>query len=168
MDWDTMEMDLRLLAGIVVVALPILVISLLSPATAKQLPGFLQFQDVTIWEHLIGLVCVSIPFYIVGEISGAVIRKRSGSSDIRRGIELGDTLIMAAGGLLIGWKSALMAAFIGILLAAVFGLINKHRSGESKFAFGPYLAIGLFIGALFGDALMDWYIGFLTYDPTAM
>ena len=168
MDWDTMEMDLRLLAGIVVVAIPLLVISLLSPETRNSFPQFLQFQDVSFWEHLIGLVCVSVPFYIIGEVSGAVIRKKSGSDDIRRGIELGDTLIMAAGGLLIGWKSAIMAAFIGILLAAVFGIINKHRSGESKFAFGPYLAIGLFFAGLFGDALMDMYIGLLTYDPTSM
>ena len=168
MDWDTMEMDLRLLAGIGIVALPLLVISLLSPETRNSFPLFLQFEDVSIWDHLIGLVCVSVPFYIVGEVSGAVIRKKFQTDEIRRGIELGDTLIMAAGGLLIGWKSTILAAFIGILLAAVFGLINKYRNGESKFAFGPYLAVGLFIAALCGDALMDSYIHLLTYDPTSM
>lgn len=167
MDWDTMEMDLRLLAGIVILAIPLLVISMLSPETRNNLPEFLQYEDVTIWEHLIGLVCVSVPFFIIGEISGAVIRKRTGSDEIRRGIELGDTLIMGAGGLLIGWKAVLLSAFFGILIAAVCGLINKYRSGESKFAFGPYLAIGLFFGTLFGDAIMDWYITALTYNPYA-
>lgn len=167
MDWDTMEMDLRLLAGIVILGIPLLVISMLSPETVQKLPEFLQFEDVTVLEHLIGLVCVSIPFFIIGEISGAIIRKRTGSEEIRRGIELGDTLIMGAGGFLIGWKAAIMAAFFGILIAAVCGLINKYRSGESKFAFGPYLAIGLFLGALFGDQIMDWYIAVLTYNPYA-
>ena len=90
-----------------------------------------------------------------------MIRKKTGSDEIRRGIELGDTLIMGAGGLMIGWKAAIVAAFAGILLAAVFGLINKYRSGESKFAFGPYLAIGLFFGALFGNPLVDMYINSL-------
>ena len=165
MDWDTMEMDLRLLAGIVIVALPLVIISGLSPETRFNLPEFLQYEDVSLWSHLIGLVCISVPFFVIGEISGAIIRKRSGSDEIRRGIELGDTLIMGAGGLLIGWKAAVFAAFVGILLAAVFGVINKHRSGESKFAFGPYLAIGLFFGALFGEQIMSSYITQLTYNP---
>ncbi len=165
MDWDTMEMDLRLLASIVVVALPLLVFSVLSPETKRSFPDFLEFEDVSLLSHLIGAVCVSLPFFLIGEISGAIIRKRTGSDEIRRGIELGDTLIMAAGGLMIGWKAAIMSAFFGILLAAVFGLINKFRSGESKFAFGPYLAIGLFIGALCGDAIFDWYVAWLTYNP---
>lgn len=167
MDWDTMEMDLRLLAGIVILGIPLLVVSMLSPETVRNLPEFLQFEDVTVLEHLIGLVCVSVPFFIIGEISGAIIRKRTGSEEIRRGIELGDTLIMGAGGFLIGWKAAIMAAVFGILIAAVCGLINKYRSGESKFAFGPYLAIGLFLGALIGDQIMDWYIAILTYNPYA-
>ena len=167
-DWDTMEMDLRLLGSIVILALPLIVVSLLSYETKLNLPEFFWYDDVTIWERLIGLVCVSVPFFIIGEVSGAIIRKRSGSDEIRRGIELGDTLIMAAGGLMIGWKAVIIAAFFGILLAAVGGLINKLRSGESKFAFGPFLAMGLFIAALCGNSLIDWYISLLTYDPEAV
>ena len=161
MDWDTMEMDLRLLASIVILSIPLLIIAGMSPETRYAFPMFLQYEDVSLWEHLIGLACISVPFFLIGEISGAIIRKKTGSDDIRRGIELGDTLIMGAGGLMIGWKAAIVAAFAGILLAAVFGLINKYRSGESKFAFGPYLAIGLFIGALFGNPLVDMYISSL-------
>ena len=162
MDWDTMEMDLRLLASIVVVAIPLLVIAGLSPQVRYNLPMFLRYDDVSLLSHLTGMLIISLPFFVIGEISGAVIRKRTGSDDIRRGIELGDTLIMAAGGLVIGWKATIVSAFLGIMLAAVFGVINKHRSGESKFAFGPYLAIGLFFGALFGTPLADMYITSLT------
>ena len=168
MDWDTMEMDLRLLGSIVILALPLIVMSLLSPDKLSELPMFFQYEDVTIWERLIGLVCISVPFFLIGEVSGAVIRKLTGSDELRRGIELGDTLIMAAGGLMIGWKAAVAAALFGIILAAVGGLINKFRSGESKFAFGPFLAMGLFLGALCGENLADWYIGILTYEPEAV
>jgi leader peptidase (prepilin peptidase)/N-methyltransferase len=147
MDWDTMEMDLRLL----------LLIALLA------VPAWFLSDDVSLASHLIGLVCVSVPFFLIGEISGAVIKKRTGEKV--RGIELGDTILMAAGGLLIGWKAVIAAAFCGIVLAAVCGLVNKYRSGESKFAFGPFLAIGLFFGSLFGERMMDWYIQLLTYDP---
>mgnify|MGYP002624958050 CR=1 FL=1 len=163
-DWDTMEMDLSLLAGMVILAIPLIVLSILSPDLAFRSKTFFDFEDVSLWSHLIGAVCVSLPFFLIGELSGWYFRKYKGS-DVRRGIELGDTLIMAAGGLMIGWKAALMSAFFCILLAAVFGIINKFRSGESKFAFRPYLAIGLFFGALFGNSLMDWYISVLTYNP---
>lgn len=160
MDWDTMEMDLRLLAGIVILAIPLIILPLISGFPWNH--DFLTYTDCGLWGHLIGLVCVSVPFFLIGEISGAIIRRTSGSDEIRRGIELGDTLIMAAGGLLIGWKAAIAAAFFGILIAAVWGLVNKLRSGESKFAFGPALAIGLFFGALFGEPVINWYISFLT------
>ena len=158
MDWDTMEMDLRLLAAIVVVAVPVIVIPLLpNYPNLKYYPEFFVYDDCGLLSHLIGLVCVSVPFFIIGEISGAVIRKKTGSDEIRRGIELGDTLIMAAGGLLLGWKGALAAVFFGVVIAAVWGLINKLRSGESKFAFGPALAAGLFLGALWGEQVINWY-----------
>ncbi len=149
MDWDTMEIDPWLL----------LIIALLA------VPDFFLYKEITLVSRLIGLVCISVPFFLIGEISGAVIKKRTGEKV--RGIELGDTVLMAACGLLIGWKAVAASAFFGIMIAAVVGMINKFRSGESKFAFGPYLAIGLFFGTLFGDMLVDWYIGVLTYDPYA-
>ncbi|MBE6825534.1 MAG: prepilin peptidase [Ruminococcus sp.] len=149
MDWDTMEIDPWLL----------LIIALLA------VPDFFFYKEITLVSRLIGLVCISVPFFLIGEISGAVIKKRTGEKV--RGIELGDTVLMAACGLMIGWKAVVASAFFGIAIAAVVGLINKFRSGESKFAFGPYLAIGLFFGTLFGDMLVDWYIGLLTYDPYA-
>lgn len=162
-DWDTMEMNLSLLAAIAVLAIPVIVVPLLPNYAA--FPEFLQYEDSGLWSHLVGLVCISVPFFLIGEISGAVIRHKDPDTELRRGIELGDTLIMAAGGLLIGWKAAVASAFFGILTAAVWGMINKLRSGESKFAFGPALAVGLFFGALWGERLMDWYIGTLTYNP---
>lgn len=172
MDWDTMEMDLRLLAAIVVVAIPVIVVPLLPdyPNLAK-FPEFMIYNDCGLLNHLIGMVCVSVPFYIIGEITGAIIRKKTGSDEIRRGIELGDTLMMAAGGLLLGWKATLASAFFGVIVASVWGLVNKFRSGESKFAFGPALAIGLFLGALCGEQLIDWYgsiLANLAYDPEAV
>ena len=74
-----------------------------------------------------------------------------------RGIELGDTILMACAGLYLGYKSVIPAVFIGIFLAVIFGLIIKKVTGSSKFAFGPYLCIGLLLGAWFGEDLTDWY-----------
>lgn len=142
MDWDTMEIDLRVLAVILTLTVP---------------SHFLN--DITIAERLIGGICISLPFFLIGEISGIYYQKKTGEKV--RGIELGDTLLMVCGGLFLGWKGTVPAAFIGILLAAIFGLIIKKVTGNSKFAFGPYLCMGLFIGAICGSQLTDWYLSTL-------
>lgn len=142
-DWDTMEMDLVLLGLIAVLA----VVSAFFPS------------DLTLVQRLIGTFSISLPFFLIGEISSAIIHKRTGERV--RGIELGDTLLMAGGGMLVGTKAAIVGAFVGILLAAVCGVISKMRTSESKLAFGPFLAIGLVVGTLFGDQLVSWYLSFL-------
>ncbi len=163
MDWDTMEMDLRLLLLIAVLAIPGIVIGLLPEATLKSLPEFLTADNLPVASRVLGAVAISVPFFLIGEISGAVIKKRTGEKV--RGIELGDTILMGVGGLLIGFKAVAASAFFGICIAAVCGMINKRRSGESKFAFGPFLAMGLFLGTLFGTTCIDWYMNLLTYEP---
>ncbi len=168
-DWDTMEMDLRLLLFIAVLAVPDLALSvtaLVKPELFQNLPHFVTDQSLSLSSHLIGLVCIALPFFLIGEISVPIIEKKFGERF--RAIELGDTVLMACGGLLIGWKAVLVSAFFGIIIAGVCGMILKKRGGESKFAFGPYLAMGLFLGTLFGNQVFDWYIAWVTYDPYAM
>ena len=146
MDWNTLEIDLRILLCIALLAIP----------------SALLTDTLTIPQRLIGAVCVSVPFFLIGEISGAVIKRRTGEKV--RGIELGDTLLMAASGLLVGPKVAAVAALIGIFLAAVCGLAYKKITGESKFAFGPFLSIGLVIGTLFGNQIVAWYINHMILE----
>ncbi|MDE5885419.1 MAG: prepilin peptidase [Oscillospiraceae bacterium] len=168
-DWDTMEMDLRLLLFIAVLAVPDLVLSVLAltvPELFQNLPHFVTDQSLSLSSHLIGLLCIALPFFLIGEISIPIIEKKFGERF--RAIELGDTVLMACGGLLIGWKAVLVSAFFGIIIAGVCGMILKKRGGESKFAFGPYLAMGLFLGTLYGNQLFDWYIAWVTYDPYTM
>ena len=146
MDWNTLEIDLRVLLAIALLAIP----------------SALLTDTLTISQRLIGAVCVSLPFFLIGEISGAVMKRRTGEKI--RGIELGDTLLMAASGLLIGPKAVAVAALIGIFLAAACGLAYKRITGESKFAFGPFLSMGLVIGTLFGNEIVAWYINHLILE----
>ncbi len=166
MDWDTKEMDPILLGLIGVLGLPLCILSALPEEVKAGLPEFVVTPGDTLLSHVIGLFCISVPFFVIGEVSGVIARKKFGM-DLRRGIELGDTLLMAAAGLMLGWKIAVASAFFGIMIAAVWGVIGKLRGGESIFAFGPALVIGIFFGALFGEQLVDWYITTLTYDPYA-
>lgn len=84
------------------------------------------------------------------------------------GFGMGDVILMAAGGLMLGWKATVVAAFIAIILGAVYALVlklkSKHDDEESvkAFAFGPFLVIGLVLASFFGTQLMDLYIDYLT------
>lgn len=89
------------------------------------------------------------------------------------GFGMGDVIMMAAGGLMLGWKACVVAVFIAIILGAVTAviikLVNKSKGieTESAFAFGPFLAIGLAFSVYLGTEVFDLYINALTV-PTVM
>lgn len=100
----------------------------------------------TLTERLIGLVAVSVPLLIIGLFGG---------------MGMGDVILMAGSGLLLGVKSVVVAAFIGIMLGAVWGVIMKVITKKSIMPFGPSLAVGLAVSALYGDAIADWYLNII-------
>lgn len=76
----------------------------------------------------------------------------------------GDVYLMAAGGLFLGWQNTLAALAVALITASVAGLIIKYKTKNSKFAFGPWLSLGIAVAALYGDKLVDWYVGFTHID----
>ena len=148
MDWDTLEIDLRILLCIAILSIPC---------------AILRIDDISILQRIIGGLCVSVPFFIIGEVSGAYIKNKTGEKV--RGIELGDTLLMLATGLVLGPKVTVVGAFFGFILAAIVGIIYKKVTGSSKFAFGPYLSIGIALSILFSNQLINWYVNtFLNFE----
>ncbi len=82
------------------------------------------------------------------------------------GFGMGDIILMAAGGLMLGVKAAVTAALIAIVLGAVYGVIlkslKKDDSEQSNaFAFGPFLVIGLAVAAFVNGQLIDMYLSSL-------
>lgn len=90
------------------------------------------------------------------------------------GFGMGDIILMAAGGLMLGWKAAVVAAFIAIISGAIYSFVLKFKAAETDgenvkaFAFGPFLAIGLGLASFCGTQVMDWYINFLTVPEIPM
>ena len=144
MDWDTMEIDERILGMIALLVIPSQIFT----------------DQSTIEQRIIGALIISVPFFIFGEVSRGFIKKKFGEDF--RAIELGDTLLMIVAGAYLGTKAIIVSAFLGIIIGAVAGLINKIISGESKFAFGPFLSVGIAIGALWGNDIAQWYLNLLT------
>ena len=70
----------------------------------------------------------------------------------------GDIKLMAAAGLLLGWKLVILAFFIGCILGSVIHIIRMKLAGADKvLAMGPYLSAGLFIAMLWGNSFLDWH-----------
>lgn len=78
------------------------------------------------------------------------------------GFGMGDIILMAAGGLMLGVKATVTAALIAVVTGAVYGLIlksvRKEETESNAFAFGPFLIIGLTVGAFAGGKLIDMYL----------
>ena len=142
-DWDTMEINEIILGIIALLAVPLAIFT----------------DEVSIKSRIIGAFVISVPFFLIGEISRPIIRKKFGEDF--RAIELGDTLLMAAAGAVLGTRAIIVSTLIGIVAAALGGLINKAITKDSKFAFGPFLSIGIAIGSLWGDQIASWYINLL-------
>ncbi|MBQ7378605.1 MAG: prepilin peptidase [Clostridia bacterium] len=107
--------------------------------------------DLSHWyEYAIGFVAVSLPLMALFYISkGAAI----GGGDVK---------LMAACGMLLGWKLVLLGFVLGCIIGSVVHLLRMKITGERHMlAMGPYLSIGVFLAALFGNAAIAWYLSML-------
>lgn len=97
------------------------------------------------YEHLIGCAVIAVPFAILcflGAMGG------------------GDVQLMAAAGLLLGW-SIVPAAMIGIILGAIAGSIIKAVTKLNLICFGPFLSVGIFVGFLWGQDIINAYLSLI-------
>ena len=101
-------------------------------------------------NHVIGFLAVSVFIYII-------ILATKG-----RGMGGGDMKLMAAAGLMLGWKEIILAFILGCILGSVIHVIRmKVSKAERTLAFGPYLSLGILITVLFGQPILSWYLGML-------
>ena len=103
-------------------------------------------------EYAIGLTAVSLVLYIIYRVSnGAAI----GGGDVR---------LMAATGLLLGWKKNVLAFLLGCIIGSVIHVARmKISKADHVLAMGPYLAAGVAIAAMWGDEMIAWYLGMLGF-----
>lgn len=148
MDWDTQEIDLIIVGLILLLAVPSAIFT----------------DDASLLHRVIGALVISVPFFIIGEVSRPFIRKKFGEDF--RAIETGDSYLMIAAGALLGTQAVIVSAFIGIVLAGIVGAIIKYSSkSEHVIALGPFLSIGIAVASLWGNQIADWYIRLITVSP---
>ena len=98
-------------------------------------------------SHIIGMVSVSGLFLLLHILTGGA------------GLGMGDVKLMFGAGLLLGGGRTLLAMIIGSLLGSVIHSVRMRRGADRKLAFGPYLAAGIWVSALFGERLISAYLG---------
>ncbi|MDA3845183.1 MAG: prepilin peptidase [Vallitaleaceae bacterium] len=111
----------------------------------------LVFNIVNWPQYIIGFFSVSALLFLI-----AIITKgKMGGGDIK---------LMAVAGLLLGWQRIILSLLLGSVLGAVIGLtliglrvVNK----KALIPFGPYLAVGIMVSAIWGQVIIDWYIGWI-------
>lgn len=130
-----MDLDTQLInTGVVVV---IAVLAVLEIIFARQL---------SVVSYLLGAVVVSVPLFLIHVLTKG------------QGMGLGDVYLMIAGGLFLGLKGVAVAIFIGLILGSIVGLILKYITKSSRFAFGPYLSVGIAVAALYGEQIFNAYL----------
>lgn len=79
------------------------------------------------------------------------------------GLGMGDVKMLAMVGAFLGWRAVLLTLVLSSFAGAVVGVaLMAVRRGGLKFAlpFGTFLALAALVAMLFGEGLIDWYLGF--------
>lgn len=104
--------------------------------------------DLSNWlEYAIGLIAVSLFLYVIYRVSGGAA------------IGGGDVRLMAATGLLLGWRLNILAFVFGCILGSVIHVLRMRLTkADHVLAMGPYLALGTAIAVMWGNEFLSWYL----------
>ena len=122
-----------------------------SALAALAVVSYFTMDGEPLVSRLIGMACISVPMFLMA----LLIDGACGGGDIK---------LTAAAGLFLGWKLMLVSGAVAILLGGGYGiylLLTGKKGRKEHFAFGPFLCMGMAVGLLWGQQLIDWYLGFL-------
>lgn len=105
-----------------------------------------------IWTHLAGSA-IGFGFFGSVRLIARWILKREAMGS-------GDVWLVGIGGFLLGGFELLFAIIIATVSGSIIELIRIKRgnaAAEEEIAFGPYLLLGIFLMALYGQIIMNFY-----------
>jgi len=109
----------------------------------------LIFNHITFVNSLLGLIIPAGLLLLIAFI-------------YKKGMGIGDVKLIGMIGVFIGWKYALISIFIGALFGSIYGIfmmVTNRMTRKTRIPFGPFISLGAVIMILYGNILIDWYIG---------
>jgi leader peptidase (prepilin peptidase)/N-methyltransferase len=119
------------------------------PGTVAGVLANLVTGHVTWLDSLIGIVTGGGVFLVIILASAGGM----GGGDMKLGAMLGAFL---------GWKVALVAFFIAVVVGGLLAIVLMAagiRGRKDPIPFGPFLAAGGVVGLLWGESIVRWYLG---------
>ncbi len=136
---------------------------------------------IKLYERFIGMVCVSVPLFLINFLVNKFKRKSSAtdkahpdsadsgnaySDNANDNIKVfggGDIKLLAAAGFMLGWKGIIVAFMLAMLTGGVFAIFlyfSKKKKKTDVFAFAPFLAMGIAVSitANMGTRFINWII----------
>ncbi|MBE5812623.1 MAG: prepilin peptidase [Clostridiales bacterium] len=113
---------------------------------------FFDFNLTYIWGMIFGL-----GLFIAIILLSELIMKRQGMGE-------GDAKLMGVVGILLGLPNTILATLLAFFTGAIFSviaLVSKKVEAGMEIPFGPFIAIGAIISAIWGQAIIGWYLGML-------
>lgn len=114
---------------------------------------------IPVWDALVGAVAGGGSILAVDALSRLLYK--------RQGMGGGDVALMLMAGLFLGLQCTLLSLLIGVVLGGVFAvylLLSGRANKEGTFAFGPFLAVGIWVSTLYGQGIINWYLSWLLYE----
>jgi prepilin signal peptidase PulO-like enzyme (type II secretory pathway) len=108
-----------------------------------------------IWAHLFGAIGLSALFFLIGYLGKIFYKEDS--------MGMGDVKYAFLIGLLLGWKSGLLALGFSFIFAAIIIVIlfiQKKLKSKQKIPFGPFMSLGLLVSLMWGHRIIVWYLHF--------
>ena len=129
-----------------------------------SLPGILVglaislfHPQMSIKDSLIGVFLGGGSLYIVASVYQMITK--------REGMGGGDIKLLAMIGAFIGWKGVLFtilcSSFVGSVTGVALMLVSSKADSKYAVPFGPFLSLGAIIYVVWGEILINWYMGIL-------
>src|SRR6056297_3790261 len=109
----------------------------------------LIFNHITVLNSLLGFIIPAGLLLLIALI-------------YKKGMGIGDVKLIGMIGVFIGWKYALISIFIGALIGSIYGIymmLTDQMTRKTRIPFGPFISLGAVLMVLYGNILIDWYIG---------
>ena len=106
------------------------------------------------WHYLVGAAALG-GFFLLIKVVFYLIKK----VDV---LGTGDVIFMAVAGLLLGYKTILIAVVVASIVGCIIELsliAAKKKDRESPIPFCPYLALGVFVAMVYGESIVNLIIG---------